>query len=203
MRKICFCLVMLLSTAGPGYTSPVVDSINVGATPSASTNWIATEVGWTYVPSFDYNLDGVLTKFGIGANDGRTITVEVYDEAPSAGGVLLRSGTFNPASDSFAGATFLPLALVAGEDYFIGFRNVGGLPVNVTSDGGATNLPGGLMYSFSNNGTYNLGPETGFTAQPILQFTGASNVPEPATMAVFGLMAVGAFGVRRRLKSAA
>ncbi len=32
---------------------------------------------------------------------------------------------------------------------------------------------------------------------------GTAIVPEPATMAVFGLMAVGAFGVRRRLKAAA
>ena len=32
---------------------------------------------------------------------------------------------------------------------------------------------------------------------------GAATVPEPATMAVFGLMAVGAFGVRRRMKSVA
>lgn len=31
----------------------------------------------------------------------------------------------------------------------------------------------------------------------------AAAVPEPATMAVFGLMAVGAFGVRRRLKATA
>jgi hypothetical protein len=58
-------------------------------------------------------------------------------------------------------------------------------------------------------------PTTGFytiavtnflsSANPPFDFqitaTGIVNAPEPASMAVFGLIAVGAFGVRRRLKA--
>jgi len=45
----------------------------------------------------------------------------------------------------------------------------------------------------------NAGPPNPFS----LQANGVANAPEPATLTVFGVLAVGAFGVRRRLKASA
>ncbi len=129
--------------------------------------------------------------------------MEVYDAFPGSGGTLLRSANFNPLANAFAGGEFTSLSLTANDTYFIGFKNVGGLLANVTGDAGATELPGGLRYSFDNNGTYILA-ESGLTAQPILQFLGAetgSPIPEPASaLTTAGLLASGLL-LRLRIKS--
>ena len=188
----------------------VADSINEFASNGAAS-WAATEVGWFYTPSSAYGLVGINTRFG--SSDGRTVTVEVYDAHPGSSGVLLRDGDYTLTGTSFQGGLFDELLLVAGEEYFIGFRNVGllgdlgGLGVNVTNDDGAEQLLGefgdeGLRYSFINDGSYANGPETGFTAQPILQFLAnePTSVPEPLTLALVagGLVALGATRRRRR-----
>jgi hypothetical protein len=192
---------LALSLAGAGQARAgfvVADSINQNASPAAGYTWGATEVGWYYTPASSYDLVGVQTRFG--SADSRTVTVEVYDAYPGDGGVLLRSADFTPAADAFAGGVFAPLGLVAGHTYFVGFRNVGDLAVNVTLDDGATNLPGGLRFSFANDGSYVLGPETGFTAQPILQFLKSSSTPEPASLTLLALGAIAQMGFawRRR-----
>ncbi len=203
MKRPGICVAILaLSLAGGGQAQAgliVADSINQNASPSGAT-WAATEVGWFYTPTLSYNLVGVQTKFG--SADSRTVTVEVYDAFPGSGGTLLRSAGFTPEANAFAGGEFAPLSLTAGDTYFVGFRNVGGLSVNVTSDPGATNLPGGLRYSFDNNGSYNLGPETAFTAQPILQFeTGTAPIPTPEptslTLVAVGVVAQLGYAWRR------
>jgi hypothetical protein len=200
-RGILSKLVLVGASLGlPGLANalPIVaDSINESAT-NANTFWIATEVGWLYTPTSSFSLVGINTRFG--SSDGRTVTVEVYDEQPTAGGTLLRSAGYVLGGTGFEGALFAALDLTAGEDYFFGFRNVGSLNVNVTDDAGATNLPGGLKYSFSNDGSYSQGPETGFTAQPIVQFLSdnANPVPEPSTVMLLGL-GLAAIGVRRKL----
>ena len=123
--------------AGQANAVAIVDSVNADKSPADGYIWTATEVGWDYTPSAAYNLVGVNTKFGF-ETDSRTVSVEVYDASPSNGGTLLRSGNFTPLSNNFSGGTFAPLSLTAGDDYFIGFRNVDGLGVNVTEDAEAT-----------------------------------------------------------------
>jgi len=192
-------LVLLPSTSHA--TPVVVESVNGSAAPFLSAAWGVSEVGWLYTPATTYDLTSVTTKFG--SSDSRTITLEIYTELPSGGGTLLRSAGFTPVGNVFAGPTFAPLTFVAGEDYFIGFRNVVGLLVNVTIDSGATNL-GPLYFGQSDSGSY-ADIETGtHTSQPILQFLAddalsSTAVPEPASLALLctGLGALAVCARRR------
>jgi len=93
----------------------------------------------------------IYTKFGAyGAT--RTVTVELFDKHPGQGGTLLRSAGFTSLQNQFSGAIFALLPMQAGEDYFIGFRNLRLLGCNVTSESGATSL--GTAYFSWGNGSY-------------------------------------------------
>ena len=96
------------------------------------------EHGWDLHADGRFRPDRHQDQFG--AADGRTVTLEIYDELPGEGGTLLRSGTFSAVANQFAGA-FAELTLEAGEDYFIGFRNLAGLGANTTKEAGAVELP--------------------------------------------------------------
>lgn len=181
----------------------VIDSINVDKNP-AGTTWGANNVGWYYTPTLSYSLEGIATKFLSG--DGRLVTASIY--SGTVGSLsLLGSGDLVALSNVFSAAALTsPVALSAGTQYFFTFSNVSTLGVNVTSDAGATNLPGGLLFDFgAPPGTFVNGPETGFTAQPIVQFLGVGTgaVPEPSTwaMLILGFGAVGA-SLRRRQQMA-
>ncbi|MHC4647979.1 MAG: hypothetical protein ACYTBJ_21170 [Planctomycetota bacterium] len=174
-------LVVLLLTLSvcSAAAAVVMDSIN--AEKDAETvPWGVSEVGWIYTPSLSYNLTDVRTKFGSG--DLRIVTVEVYDELPSLGGTLLRSAAFLPVANVFAGGSFVPLEVNAGEDYFIGFRNVYGLNRNYTPEAGSVSVSS-LYYSWTDNGTYGFeNPFVPFT-QAILQFEGfEEQVPDPCEL---------------------
>jgi len=197
MKKSVLALAMIvtgaLGAAAPA-SAAVIEQINPSA--SSSATWAASEVGWFYTPTVSYNLTGLGTKFG--SSDGRTVGAFVYSGSPGAL-TLLGSSSLTPVGNAFAQAAFSPLSLSAGTTYFVAFTNVAGLATNVTDDAGATNLAGGLRYSFG-SGAFELGPETGFTAQPMLQFSGNSAVPEPATwaMLITGFGLAGAAMRRRR-----
>lgn len=183
----------------------IVDSVNADK-PTAKYAWLATEVGWLYTPNFSYSLSGILTKFeasGPAFNAGtvRTVTVEVYDKAPQAGGTLLRSANFTALFGAFSGGNFAPLSLIGGEDYFIGFRNVRDLGVNTTDAAGAIGLAP-LYYSFANDGSYTKTESQYFTSNPILQFeTEATSIPTPALLP--GLIGFGVATWRKRKTEAA
>ena len=129
-RLIAAIVTVALVNGSAGYlrASIVADGVNE-THPPYSTNYGIGAIGWLYTPSFSYDLVGIETKFG--SADLRSVTVEIYDEHPLyGGGVLLRSVDFTPLSDMFSGGEFASLSLSSGEDYFVGFRNVGGLGVN-------------------------------------------------------------------------
>jgi PEP-CTERM motif len=99
---------------------------------------------------------------------------------------------------------FSPVTLLPGHDYYIGaIADVGGSwaylfpPSPVTQNGITNQGNNGNVFNF-NSPTFG---GTAFAQIPIQLFLDA--VPEPATFAVFGVLAVGAFGLRRRLKAAA
>ncbi|HVW37439.1 MAG TPA: PEP-CTERM sorting domain-containing protein [Pirellulales bacterium] len=225
VRKAVLCAATLVIVAAARQAQAgwiIADSINASATPAfydpgspITMTWAASQVGWFYTPSTSYDVWEVLTKFGV--TDHRLVTVDVYQAArdahgtllaPDAGDAPLRSAQFAPQTDALAGGIFAPLTLTANNTYFIGFENVSGLGLNVTADGGATSLAGGLRFGFSGGG-YLPVSVGGFLSQPILQFQydppNASDapaaVPEPSSIVLFGFGAcvlAGSAAWRRR-----
>jgi hypothetical protein len=192
-----------LSGAGAATAVPVVaDAVNQNAVAAGDLIFGGNVVpkvehGWVYTPTTAFDLIGIKTKFG--AADGRTVTLEIYDEHPSDGGTLLRTGTFSAVANQFAGAFFAELALEAGEDYFIGFRNLAGLGANTTKEAGAAELP--AFFSFKDDGSYDAVDDSEFAERVILQFfadNGLTAVPEPGAFALFGAGLV--LTMRRRVK---
>jgi hypothetical protein len=176
-------ITLALSTFDVAHAT-VIDAVNGNAAVQVDGGiWGITEVGWTYTPTFSYSLTGIFTEFGKD-NVVRTVTAEIYDDWPGAAGTLLRAASFTSVDSAYSGASFVPLDLVAGHAYFVGFRNVRSLGVNTTMDANATILP--IHYGNSatvSNGTYLNTDCCSYINQPILQFTGdaiVSGVPEPA-----------------------
>lgn len=186
-------LLLLISASSFG---AVIDSVNESSLPP-DANWAGTEIGWLYTAPFDYVLAGVSTRFDFNGID-REITLEIYDDAPLNGGNLLRSTTFDSLQGVFVGGTFAPLALQAGEDYFVGFRNVLSLGVNVTDEDGAEQLP--AFFGDVGFPDYGLPISSGLLLQPILRFEGPETdpIPEPSTVGLLGLGTLALFAVRRR-----
>ena len=219
---LCAAALATITAAGQAEAGWIIaDSVNESATPAFyapgspyNLTWGASQVGWFYTPSYSYDLWEVTTKFGV--TDNRLVTVDVFQASrgrdgsllsPGIGELPLRSAQFAPKTDAFAGGIFTPLTLTAHETYFIGFENVNGLGLNVTLDSGATSLPGGLRFGFVNGGGYYPWPIGGFLSQPILQFQfDPPNVPEPSTLALFGIgscIAAGGAAWRRWRKTPA
>lgn len=217
VRLLLACLAGLWSATLPA-TAAVIDSVNADKQPAPLSWWAGQdEVGWLYRPASAYDLTGVETRFGaLRPSDGNfanltptqraTVTVEVYDALPADGGHLLRSADFT-ASTELAGGVFPALQLVAGEDYFIGFRHLDGLGVNYTIDPGAKSLGAdhvelGNIFGFAGgynpggSGTYSIvGPASGRSSAPILRFLGEpipspTTAPEPAGVLLLGLGAL-------------
>ncbi|UCC21801.1 MAG: PEP-CTERM sorting domain-containing protein [Planctomycetota bacterium] len=156
-----------------------MDSINTDQ-PAAGSDWSpVSEVGWVYSPDFSYTLTGIQTRFGdTGAppTGAAEITVEVYYGLPGAG-TLLRSANFYFSGwpGFFIGGSFEPLQIVAGEDYFIGFRNISYMWLNSAWSGTMLSAYGDNI----NDGTYSNIITGDNHIHPILQFHG---VPEPSTL---------------------
>jgi hypothetical protein len=186
-----------LAIAPSAKAAAIVDSVNADKSPTLDLYKIASEVGWFYTPTFSYTLNGINTKFSSsGTAIEPTVTVEVYDGDPFFGAPLLRSADFTGLANVFSGGTFADLNLLAGKEYFIGFRNVKGLGYNFTGDPGATSLFQ-FVYGLNNDGTYPEFINEITAAQPILQFVGnATPVPTPTLLPA--LLGIGVSLLRKR-----
>jgi hypothetical protein len=160
--------------------STLLDNVNGSRNPVNGNSWFATDTGWNFTPSTSYSLNEIGTTFAQNYSGGQyyngywhsyytSVRLEIRDGGP--GGSVLRTSAAQSEAEYYGGSyvfAFSPLTFTAGHTYFIGFRNVANVGVNVTSDSGATNL-GYIYYDFNNSDTYS-NYETGSTAQPILNF---------------------------------
>lgn len=195
--SILLLAMLCQSTSAQG---PVVDDINAEFAPPLLV-FAPNTVGWVYEPAMAYVWDGVFSTFRAINNPApatRAVTLSIYDAPPSAGGTLLRSGTFDAgAAGGNLGITFEPLAVTPGEDYFIGYSDIAGLGLNIVDF--AVSLPApdfepnpdvqfqSGWYTGADFSTFNNVADSPGFAAPILRFTGI--VPEPASGMAMALAA--------------
>lgn len=195
------------SGARPASAQTVQDSVNADKAPAGASQWGLPEVGWFYTPTTSYTLKGIDSRFGSGEVPSQNVTLEVRSAGGDTIGGVLRSQSFTVVNTYgiFQGATFSDLPLVAGTQYFIGFRNLLNVGVNFTSAAGAVSL-GPLRYGLTDSGSYASGQISTAPSQAILRFHGdptgdAAAVPEPGALALF-LPALGVMALLWRRRSA-
>ncbi len=183
----------------PGFAGIVV-SVNAAGPQGLGPafQFVVRDVGWYFTPSSSYILNSVYFDFG--TTDGRTVTEEIFDTTtPALGGTLLRSASFVPGSNGFAGGTFAPLAFTAGHTYFIGVLNVMGFDGMTSASPSAIQLPEAFDTGDGLFGT----PCTGCpsSTKAILEFVNTSDVPEPASilLVIAGCAAIGLKRLSRKL----
>ena len=204
------------------------DSINQGAAPEDFATLGFNSIGSYYKPTKSYSLTGIstffaFTEFGTGP---RSVTVQIQSDTPAKGGVVLDQGTFRASGtdDVIVGANFAnPVQLTAGTTYFVDFLNVAGLGsdfgqyqvvngVHVPTSGATTRLDAfylgfGTDFAFATSRVGIAADQSnGFGSlsgvEPILLFGGTRSVPEPASIYLMSLGALGVLGYARRRKAA-
>jgi hypothetical protein len=208
---MCFILgVAAAALCAPARAGILVDHVNDTFAADNGAYWGVDDVGWLYTPTSGYNLIGINTFFSIPNQtiiQNRTVTAVVYlNDTPANGGTLLGSFSFDStlAQGQLGGGSFSsPIALTGGQQYFIGFEDVGPLSatpnvddlgVNFTADPSAVFLSNAFLDSAGNPtcSTHTFGCEDtshDILGQPILQFfaqPAAAATPEPDSGALLG-----------------
>lgn len=162
MRTALICVALLLVSRSAAAIPILIDGVNhdIPGLDHAPSMWVASDVGWEWTPTFDFELTSLSTAFRfVDGAPRRPVTAEIYDARPDLGGGLLRSITIDSPAFPFFGVHWGPfpggpLSVLAGESYFVGFRNVDGMGVNVTDTDPRAETLGPLFYSFDRTGLY-------------------------------------------------
>lgn len=196
-RACAFGLALLAFSAAPlALAAPNVDNVNGSAT-TPFLVFAPNNVGWVYVPTSSYALDGLFTTFsniGSSSQQGpilpRTVTASVYDTNVS--GALLARITFSAdGAGGNLGGSFAPVLLLAGHKYFITYENVNNIGLNITNwipsqAPGTVNLEG--WYTGPGFGTYyakTIENVLQVFSAPILRFNGTPFAAVASTDCLF------------------
>ena len=130
IRTILFALLVLLATRASAAPA-LIAAYNETAQPELGTYW-PYSVGWLWQAPVSFELTRIETRFSSGL---KTVGIEVYDNLPHLGGLLLASSSYVAVGGTWGGADVGPVALTAGEDYLIGFTNVENLGASFSGFG--------------------------------------------------------------------
>ncbi len=230
-KSTLFASSMLLSCA---LHAGVVDGINQTEMPAfggdaefgfSSIKWSQNEVYFKYIPSFDYTLTGLFTRFSSAGTVPHEITMGIYDYNPlgtAPGSGPLRSFTFTlvpgtfdivPGPEAFLSGTdwlgnnaFAALEIDAGTPYYI---ELSGLIIGASRAGVNTvHVPdentslAHLAQSFSTTSVLTFAGSftNSYQTDPIFKFEGTpvTPVPEPSTYGLIGAVGLLGFAAYRR-----
>ena len=211
-NQISFWGACLLFAVVPASANVV---FNFNAVPPESlitAQWSAAEVGWFFTPgSTLFNVTEIKTAFASTAGWNQNpvnglVTEEIFKSfVPGTGGTLIASNSFAPISNTYTGGFFAgPITLLAGTQYFIGFRNVAGLGSNIVNYPGVAAVPLQQFFSGVNDGLYSTSTPSEANSAPTLIFYDNLITPEPASGLLALVGVAGLFLGRRtlhRLKS--
>lgn len=217
MARLCLtiCVFAFMSAAARADMVFFERNATLDPVPNAFFATNLEETGFSFTPTSNVDLSGFRTRFG--AADGRTLSVQLFQSVmgvPNTASTLLNESftAVDGSGGQFSQATFNPITLVGGLEYFVAISNItgsgglGGLGVNFTSDAGATSVPRGEV-RFTSAGDplrFTNSLTTAPEIQQIVQLIATpASVPEPSTTILLGLCGVvgGGLSWRRRRRA--
>lgn len=198
LTTLAFVTLAFVPLAAPPLRAAAVTSFNTGLSADQNFLWGPSDGGWLYTPTASYDLAGIATSFAVFGATPQDVVVGLYDALPSAGGHLL--GSFSLATNTgrgvwVSGDFAAPIALTAGQAYFVDFSHLGALNVVAPPSGAGPvsfNPAGTALSPFyfdQLTATPGMDPNLDIFSEPLLQFlpattSNAEGVPEPAPLAM-------------------
>ena len=200
ISKLGSAAVLFIGLAAPALAVTVVDQNqpNVGAIPMAIFN--QTDLAQSFQQSAN-NIAGagIYLQNGVGSGSA-DITIALWSNLPTSGGVLITSGTANTATNNhWLDVFWTPVGVAPSTTQYLVFTSSNG-SYGIAGDTGNP-YPFGHVYANSGFGSF---PTFDYTFRTYSESTFAGAVPEPSTwaMMILGFAGLGFMAYRQKSKPA-